>query len=109
MLHGLLVVLTTVKNKMATTKTMAILLEDQPYQRCDTLTQQDYIHSCGVLFASEAFFFEHRQLQRQFRASYGAGYGVLNRADYWFRYRGFQYCLKGLNPDEHTVLDGLLL
>ena len=85
------------------------LLEDQPYQRCDTLTQQDYIHSCGVLFASEAFFFEHRQLQRQFRASYGAGYGVLNRADYWFRYRGFQYCLKGLNPDEHTVLDGLLL
>ena len=85
------------------------LLEDQPYQRCDTLTQQDYIHSCGVLFASEAFYFEHRQLQRQFRASYGAGYGVLNRADYWFRYRGFQYCLKGLNPEEHTVLDGLLL
>ena len=85
------------------------LLEDQPYQRCDTLTQQDYIHSCGVLFASEAFYFEHRQLQRQFRASYGAGYGVLNRADYWFRYRGFQYCLKGLNPGEHTVLDGLLL
>ena len=88
------------------------LLEDQPYQRCDTLTQQDYIHSCGVLFASEAFYFEHRQLQRQFRASYGAGYGVLNRADYWFRYRGFQYCLHqdvGLNPEEHTVLDGLLL
>ena len=86
-----------------------LLLDSKYYHRCDALIQQDYIHSCGVLFASEAFYFEHRQLQRQFRASYGAGYGVLNRADYWFRYRGFQYCLKGLNPEEHTVLDGLLL
>ena len=55
----------------------------QKSQRCDALIQQDYIHSCGVLFASDVewadqlhFVIDHlfiqRELQRQFRAGYGA-------------------------------------
>ena len=81
------------------------LLGDKPYQRCDPLIHQDYIHSCGVLFASEAFVHNHRVLQRQFRLGYGAFYG----SEHWFPLRGFQYCVIGLNPLKHTVLDGLLL
>ena len=57
------------------------LLEES--QRCDALIQQDYIHSCGVLFASDVdisqplyvvidHLFIQRELQRQFRAGYGA-------------------------------------
>ena len=46
------------------------LLEDS--QRCDALIQQDYIHSCGVLFASDVGWADQRELQRQFRAGYGA-------------------------------------
>jgi hypothetical protein len=46
------------------------LLEDS--QRCDALIQQDYIHSCGVLFASNVDWADQRELQRQFRAGYGA-------------------------------------
>ena len=41
-------------------------------QRCDALIQQDYIHSCGVLFASDIEWANQRELQRQFRAGYGA-------------------------------------
>ena len=51
--------------------------------RYDALIQQDYIHSCGVLFASDVdlsqpvyvvidHLFLQRELQRQFRAGYGA-------------------------------------
>ena len=46
------------------------LLEDS--QRCDALIQQDYIHSCGVLFACDVGWADQRELQRQFRAGYGA-------------------------------------
>ena len=57
------------------------LLEES--QRCDALIQQDYIHSCGVLFASDVdisqplyvvidHLFIQEELQRQFRAGYGA-------------------------------------
>ena len=55
------------------------LLEDS--QRCDALIQQDYIHSCGVLFSSDVpsavcFVIDHlsrqRELKHQFRAGYGA-------------------------------------
>ena len=45
------------------------LLEES--QRCDALIQQDYIHSCGVLFASDVEWANQRKLQRQFRAGYG--------------------------------------
>ena len=59
-------------------------------QRCDALIQQDYIHSCGVVFASDVNISQplyvwypncnpilnhlliQRELQRQFRAGYGA-------------------------------------
>ena len=44
----------------------------QEGQRCDRLIQQDYIHSCGILFACEADAAEHGLLQRQFREGYGA-------------------------------------
>ena len=76
-----------------------LLLEDKPYQRCDPLIQQDYIHSCGVVFAPEANARIHRFLQRQFRFGYGADYW----AQRWFRLCGFQYCLNGLNPGTHTA------
>ena len=46
------------------------LLEES--QRCNALIQQDYIHSCGVLFASDVGWADQRELQRQFRAGYGA-------------------------------------
>ena len=46
------------------------LLEES--QRCDALIQQDYIHSCGVLFASNVDWADQRELQGQFRAGYGA-------------------------------------
>jgi len=55
------------------------LLEDS--QRCDALIQQDYIHSCGVLFSSDVpsavcFVIGHlsrqAELKHQFRAGYGA-------------------------------------
>ena len=55
------------------------LLEDQPYQRCDILTQQDYIHSCGVLFASKAQAALHRRLQRKFRAGCKAPVSAMPR------------------------------
>ena len=44
----------------------------QKGQRCDELIQQDYIHSCGVLFASDTCDSIHRKLQRQFRLDYVA-------------------------------------
>ena len=46
------------------------LLEDS--QRCDALIQQDYIHSCGVLFACDVGWADQQELQRQFRVGYGA-------------------------------------
>ena len=46
------------------------LLEES--QRCDALIQQDYIHSCGVLFASNTLDDQHLQLQIKFRLAYGA-------------------------------------
>ena len=46
-----------------------LLLEGKYYRRCDALIQQDYIDSCGVLFASKAQVALHRHLQRKFRAS----------------------------------------
>ena len=46
-----------------------LLLDGKYYRRCDALIQQDYIHSCGVLFASKAQVALHRHLQRKFRAS----------------------------------------
>ena len=55
-------------------------------QRCDTLIQQDYIHSCGVLFASKARDFTHRKLQRQFRVRYGAPHHI---AQPWFADSGY--------------------
>ena len=55
-------------------------------QRCDTLIQQDYIHWCGVLFASKAQNDTHRKLQRQFRAEYGAPHHF---AQPWFASYGF--------------------
>ena len=55
------------------------LLEES--QRCNALIQQDYIHSCGVLFSPDVpsavcFVIDHLSLQaklkHQFRAVYGA-------------------------------------
>ena len=92
------------------------LLEES--QRCDALIQQDYIHSCGVLFAPKACATIHRHLQRKFRA----GCRVPIIAQSWYRMRGFHYCPKGLTPGTHiagtailrerresTVLDSLLI
>ena len=45
-----------------------LLLDGKYYRRCDALVQQDYSHSCGVLFASKARAAIHRHLQRKFRA-----------------------------------------
>ena len=47
-----------------------ILLQED--QRCEPLVHQDYIHSCGILFASEAYSCEHSELQMLFRRCYGA-------------------------------------
>ena len=55
-------------------------------QRYDTLIQQDYIHSCGVLFASKASVFTHLKLQRQFRVGYGAPHHI---AQPWFADSGY--------------------
>ena len=44
----------------------------QKGQRCDQLLQQDYIHSCGVLFASEACRAKQWKLNLLFRRCYGA-------------------------------------
>ena len=66
----------------------------QEGQRCDRLIQQDYIHSCGILFASEACSACSAQLQRQFRQCYGApnhivqpwfinSYGLYSRYTSW--------------------------
>ena len=41
-------------------------------RRWDGLVQQDYVNSGGVLFVSKAKPANHRKLQRQFRAGYGA-------------------------------------
>ena len=38
----------------------------------DRLIHQDYIHSCGILFASEACIAEQLKLQLLFRRCYGA-------------------------------------
>ena len=45
-----------------------LLLHGKYYRRYDALIQQDYSHSCGVLFASKANTKMHRHLQRKFRA-----------------------------------------
>ena len=58
-----------------------------PYSaRCDPLIQRDYIHSCGVLFASKACAGNHRKLQRQFRASYGAPHHIAQPWSYGYRW-----------------------
>ena len=44
----------------------------QKGQRCDQLLQQDYIHSCGVLFASEVCKAKQSKLNLLFRRCYGA-------------------------------------
>ena len=66
-------------------------------RRCDRLMQQDYIHSCGVLFAPKACATIHRHLQRKFRA----GCRVPIIAQSWYRMRGFHYCPNGCIPGTH--------
>ena len=44
----------------------------QEGRRCDRLIQQDYIHSCGILFACEPCSAEQWKLQHRFRRFYGA-------------------------------------
>ena len=56
-----------------------LLLEGKYYRRCDALIQQDYIHSCGVLFASKAQAALHRRLQRKFRAGCKAPVSAMPR------------------------------
>ena len=51
---------------------LPVLLLQEGQRYIDDVVQQDYIHSCGVLFASETCVANHQTLQRQFRASYGA-------------------------------------
>ena len=55
------------------------LLEES--QRCDALIQQDYIHSCGVLFSSDVpsavcFVCDHLSLQAELKHQFRAGYGA---------------------------------
>ena len=56
-----------------------LLLHGKHYRRYPALVQQDYIHSCGVLFASKAKAAMHRHLQIQFRASCKAPIRVQSR------------------------------
>ena len=56
-----------------------LLLDGKTYHRYDALIQQDYIHSCGVLFASKAEVKWHRCLQRKFRASCKAPISAMPR------------------------------
>ena len=76
-----------------------LLLDGKYYHRCDALIQQDYIHSCGVLFAPKACATIHRHLQRKFRA--GCRDPIIAQSCY--RMRGFHYCLNGLIPGTHTA------
>ena len=56
-----------------------LLLDGKYYHRYDALIQQDYIHSCGVLFASKAQVKWHRRLQRKFRAACKAPISAMPR------------------------------
>ena len=56
-----------------------LLLEGKYYRRCDALIQQDYIDSCGVLFASKAQVALHRHLQKKFRAGCEAPVSAMPR------------------------------
>ena len=56
-----------------------LLLHGKHYRRYPALVQQDYIHSCGVLFASKAKVAMHRHLQSEFRASCKAPIRVQSR------------------------------
>ena len=64
------------------------LLEES--QRCDALIQQDYIHSCGVLFSSDVpsavcFVIDHLSRQRELKHQFRAGYGAPNHFEQpWF-------------------------
>ena len=55
------------------------LLEES--QRCNALIQQDYIHSCGVLFSPDVpsavcFVIDHLSLQAKLKHQFRAGYGA---------------------------------
>ena len=56
-----------------------LLLHGKHYRRYPALVQQDYIHSCGVLFASKAKVAMHRHLQSKFRASCKAPISAMPR------------------------------
>ena len=56
-----------------------LLLHGKHYRRYPALVQQDYIHSCGVLFASKAKDAMHRHLESKFRASCKAPIRVQSR------------------------------
>ena len=56
-----------------------LLLHGKHYRRYPALVQQDYIHSCGVLFASKAQVKWHRRLQRKFRAACKAPISAMPR------------------------------
>ena len=56
-----------------------LLLHGKHYRRYPALVQQDYIHSCGVLFASKAKVAMHRHLESKFRASCKAPIRVQSR------------------------------
>ena len=56
-----------------------LLLHGKHYRRYPALVQQDYIHSCGVLFASKAEDAMHRHLESKFRASCKAPIRVQSR------------------------------
>ena len=56
-----------------------LLLHGKHYRRYPALVQQDYIHSCGVLFASKAKVAMHRHLQSEFRASCKAPISAMPR------------------------------
>ena len=56
-----------------------LLLHGKHYRRYPALVQQDYIHSCGVLFASKAKAAMHRHLQSKFRASCKAPISAMPR------------------------------
>ena len=81
-----------------------LLLDGKYYHRCDALIQQDYIHSCGVLFAPKACATINRHLQRKFRA----GCRVPIIAQSWYRMRGFHYCPNGRIPGTHIAGTAIL-